>query len=1040
MFIYECANDKGFQMGQMDQKRITALTISILIIACTITGILYINYQPESVAEKVHLGQLWLQDGFDSASPSIPLDGVWEFYPGVLAVPDALRAGEHRAIMTHIDVPGSWNDAQPHKGPSGSGTYRMIVHVPEDGLYGFETSTIRTSARLYLNGVEAVSIGRPSVVKSEYALGSMPKTIYTTSRDGQIELVVHVSSYDYRMGGILKSIRFGRAENIAGHANKNKAIDAFVVSICLAFSLYFFLSYIQRRNDRFLLHIGLAGIFLALYLSTLGEQLLSLVYEYNYYTRMRIQIFTMPMIALQLLHFAKSVFPSRGNNTVFKLNVWYLLLLMLFVFNTPDSRMFIPVGISQAMIGLGMIVTFVHIGWILAPPKNPDDSTGYMTIIFASLLSYWITMLLKMLFEMKQGQLPNILIIVTAFCIAMYASSRLQVDRLRAEELSEELLEQDRMKNSFLATTSHELRTPLHVMINLSRLLLEGSKGTLNLSQQEDLYYIQKESIRLSGLVDELMEATSIGVGNIALKLAAVDAAGLCRSVVDEMRILADDNKKIEFNCRIPDEFPAIEADSERFKQILFNLVHNAYKFTDSGSVTVEANVVDSMARFSVQDSGIGIARHQLARIFDSLYRIAPAKEDQGLGLGLSIAKRLVEQHGGTISVRSAENVGSTFTFTIPLHDSQTRANGEIQSVGRDHTISDVEELPVLLNAQWQSDEGQPLEQTDAPGILIVDDEESNQKVLRELLSSKGYRLYEAKNGKEALAIVRRGTVDLVVLDFMLPDMTGDIVCNEIRKEFSLSELPVLMITASGRRRDIGRSFECGANDFIKKPSDPDELKSRILSLLHMKASAEQALKKEFHYFYAQISPHFLYNTLNAIIGISYRDSDAARTALMNLGTYLRGKMEYYRQAGLIPLENELELVLAYLDIEKLRFPDRIKVDLDIDPDVAFDIPPLLLQPLVENAVRHGLEDGQKLSIRLNVQQDSEGSVMLSVEDNGPGILPEAQEKLLRGEGDGIGFTNVLKRVSLIRGASIHIDSAPGEGTRIIITFRRKES
>jgi sensor histidine kinase YesM len=107
---------------------------------------------------------------------------------------------------------------------------------------------------------------------------------------------------------------------------------------------------------------------------------------------------------------------------------------------------------------------------------------------------------------------------------------------------------------------------------------------------------------------------------------------------------------------------------------------------------------------------------------------------------------------------------------------------------------------------------------------------------------------------------------------------------------------------------------------------------------------------------------------------------------------------------------------------------------------VAFDIPPLLLQPLVENAVRHGLEDGQKLSIRLNVQQDSEGSVMLSVEDNGPGILPEAQEKLLRGEGDGIGFTNVLKRVSLIRGASIHIDSAPGEGTRIIITFRRKES
>ena len=187
-------------------------------------------------------------------------------------------------------------------------------------------------------------------------------------------------------------------------------------------------------------------------------------------------------------------------------------------------------------------------------------------------------------------------------------------------------------------------------------------------------------------------------------------------------------------------------------------------------------------------------------------------------------------------------------------------------------------------------------------------------------------------------------------------------------------------------------------------------------------------------YFYSQISPHFLYNTLNSIIGISYIDSEKARKGLNNLAIYFRGKLDIHRKKGLVPLESELELVSAYLGIEELRYGERLEVEYEVVEGLSAMIPPLTLQTIVENSVNHGLsvKDGGG-KIRISTKKEANGFMRITIEDNGIGMTLEKQEELLKGTGKGIGFKNAMERVKIIRGASLILKSKLNEGTKVEI-------
>lgn len=1017
-----------FDQEKPEIQHIASIIISIIIPIIIIINLLIINLpkgQSQYIAEK---GMLNLKDWKADEELNIKLDGEWEFYPKVLLKPKDIE--KYEGVNTYINVPDSWEEYLNEDGSSdGSGTYRLIIKVPEDKIYGIKTKTIRSASRIYLNGEEIIHTGNPSTNKEKFQPDSKYKIGVGKSLNKEVQLIIHVSSYEYRTGGILKSIEFGSFESIMMSNNKDRTLDALIIAVCLILGIYFFIIYFQRIKESYLLYFSGTNIFMGIYLSTMNEQLLDLIHNYDFLDRIRIQILSIVMVTLCLLKFVHHFFIEYSNKKIANRLVIMMLFMLIVLFNNPIKKISIPMGIMQTIIFIGIAISYLYIFYILLKAIfNRAESLGYILIIATSLSSYWFIMGLKIFLEIDLGKNPIMLILVMMFGVAALMNHRIQWDYRRANSLSEKLIRYDRLKDELLAKASHELKTPLHIILNLTKNLLEGQKGTLNSSQQESLYFILQENQRLTRLVEDLFDAFQIKKDRLKLRMGPVKLYQTVEDILEEMKILIPRDKSIQLKNQIPKEFPVLEADQDKIRQILYNLVHNAVKYTDDGEIVISASTVDGQAEISVMDTGIGIDEKHFDEIFDTFYQNSKDGQiEQGLGLGLPIVKHLVESQGGEIYIDSIYGKGSNFKFTLKIFD------GELEE---DKSRLQREEIfrPITSSETFFKLEKIRIKDITNPTILVVDDEPLNQKILVDIIEELEINIILADNGKEAIDILETNKIDLIILDFILPDMLGDKVCKRIRQKYSMVELPILVLTASGSTMDLMDAFNYGANDFQRKPVDSEELISRIRSLLLMKKSVEDSLKKEFQYFYSQISPHFLYNTINTIIGLSYKDSEKARKALNNLSIYFRGKLDVHRRKGLIPLDSELELIKAYLEIEEMRYGEGLEIKYDIEEGLKAMIPPLTLQPIVENSIRHGIaKKNSKGIVKIMAKKEMEGFIHIIIEDNGIGMSFEKQRDILKGNNQRVGLNNVLEKIKILKGAKFALESKLDEGTRVEI-------
>ncbi len=1017
--------------GKLDNKSIIFITISIAIVLMSAIYLYNINLTTipnkcEAVSGTFDL-RSWDMEG------NIDLDGEWEFYPNVLIDPNEGKFEDYRDIKKYVNVPGAWESyLNEDRSTDGSGTYRLKIILLKEDNYGIKTRTIRVSSHVFINGNDVINMGRPSLDRSSFIPDSKYKIGFIGSDNNELELVIHISSYGYSSGGIIKPIEFGTSQSIIKRDRLDRWFDGLIISVCLVLSFYFFLIYFQRRKETYLIYFSGTSLFMGLYLSTMNEQLLDLFIDYDYLTRIRIQLFSMIMVTICFLFFVYYFFKEYRNEKRMKSVIGLMCINLLLILNNPAQTPSIPQGVVQLLIMTSILISYTYIIYTLTKAiLHKAESSGYALIIAATLTTYWLTLALKIFFELDLGYLSVVLLLIMMITVALLMSYKLQLDYQKADSLSKRLVVYDKLKDEFLARASHELRTPLHVMLNLTQSLIEGKKGTLNSKQQEDLYFINKEGKRLTRLVEDLLDASQLNKGEIKLRIRAVESHKIVEEILDEMRLMIPSGKDLKLINEIPNSFPKLKSDPDKFTQIIYNLVYNAIKYTDSGEIRVSAYQKEGQAFFEVKDTGSGIEEENIGQIFDAFYqKNGNDNNGGGLGLGLTIVKQLVEVQGGKIDVKSVYGKGSCFSFSLPLSNDESET--EIQDDFK-YSIKSIEEKVSLKKDLYKND--------NKYSILIVDDEVSNQKVMADIILEMGFNIIFADNGNEALQVLKRDKVDLVVLDFMLPDMSGAEVCGRIREKYAISELPILVLTASGRNVDLLDAFEYGANDFLKKPADADELRSRILSLLSMKTSVEEGINKELQYFYSQISPHFLYNTINTIIGLSYKDTEQTRAALNNLSIYFRGKLELYKGKALIPLETELELVKAYLEIEQMRYGDRLNVDYDIDEDINVMIPPLTLQPLIENSIRHGLaKKNHGGNIKISVKSTSMDSVCIEVEDDGVGMSQEKQKELLEGKSQRLGFRNIVEKLKILKGSTISIESNENEGTRITITIPEAKS
>lgn len=403
---------------------------------------------------------------------------------------------------------------------------------------------------------------------------------------------------------------------------------------------------------------------------------------------------------------------------------------------------------------------------------------------------------------------------------------------VQAETVNSRLRDLDRLKDEFLANTSHELRTPLGGMIGIAESLLEGAAGNLNPSMKENLGMIVSNGRRLGNMISDLLDFSKMKHQSLSLKVSPVDVYAVSKVVSTLFEPLID-RKPLSLIMEVPSNLPLVLADENRLQQILYNLVDNAIKFTKEGEICLSAKVKGKFVEVTVSDTGIGIPKERQEDIFISFQQLdgSDAREYAGAGLGLAVTRQLVELHNGEINVYSKEDLGSRFTFTVPISEEKHKITLDVE-----------EQIKEPVVEQNQDQEEGAYDETQFQ-ILVVDDERVNRTILNNLLKLQGYHVAVARDGQEALNMLfgsRR--FDLILLDVMMPRMTGYDVCRALRDSFSLQELPVIFLTAKNQLSDMQTGFQLGANDYLTKPFAKDELLSRVrmhLSLLDIHRNLE---------------------------------------------------------------------------------------------------------------------------------------------------------------------------------------------------------
>lgn len=412
----------------------------------------------------------------------------------------------------------------------------------------------------------------------------------------------------------------------------------------------------------------------------------------------------------------------------------------------------------------------------------------------------------------------------------------------------------DRLKDEFLANTSHELRTPLHGIIGITESMLASPE--LSAAERANLNMIATSGRRLVSLVNDILDFSRLKNRELKLALESLSPERAAESAIALLAPLARQKELALVNAIAPDA-PAIRADANRFEQILLNLLGNAIKFTAQGEVRLSAQATPTTLEIAVEDTGMGLPPDRLEDVFAPFQQLhaSAAREFGGAGIGLSITRQLVELHGGRIRAESRAEGGARFVFSLPL-SGEAPLSLDAEPSRLAHMAAEVAVYTDEM-AAVRSDGPAPAALHAEPAladalILAVDDEPVNLQVLKNLLSMAGASALFAHDGETALQLIRDSDrkPDLVLLDLMMPRMSGFEVCRALRAEYSRLEMPVLILTARNRPSDLAAGLAAGANDFLPKPFDSRELIARAGALLDIKRGAAArsqliALQKE---------------------------------------------------------------------------------------------------------------------------------------------------------------------------------------------------
>jgi signal transduction histidine kinase/ActR/RegA family two-component response regulator len=738
----------------------------------------------------------------------ISLNGEWQFYwrqllwPGdsIVSPPD------------YVTYPSLWNKIKLHGQTlpvEGYATYSLTILLPKHRpQLALLMPDVYCSYRLFINDSLLLSNGRTDTS----AQGAVPfwctQTVNLPAGADTVHLLLHVANFWHSKGGTYKQLFIGKSDELHLNLQRDRAYDLLLAGCLFMGGLFFFGFYAFGSRDKAILYFSLFCIVYSYRMIGTSLYVLHSIFpDLSWFVTIRIEYLSLTLGVALFSRYFQSVYPKDANRFIVNAVVYICLFYALVIAVTPPW--IFTKGIMPFLVVMFMYIGFAFYSCIRAVKFKRIGAPFALMSCAVMLMVFLIINLHYFQIVSTDKWIVFFGYVLFFFLQSLVLSHRFAYTLKKAADEAEQGL---RTKTEFLSTMSHEIRTPLNVVIGMTHLLL---RSTPRKDQEKNLNVLLFSANNLLSIVNDILDYNKIEAGKINFEMIPMDIASIAQHITGGLN-----SKAVEKNITLTTEIDSritrkIIGDSTRTSQVIYNLVHNAIKFTEEGSVTLSIQVekiTDDNVTLTVRvsDTGIGIEPDKQQLIFDRFTQAdsSTSRSYGGTGLGLAITKRILELQGVVLNLRSEPGKGSVFYYS---------------------QIFALSDEPVMQEMQF-NELAEPDKQLQDVPILVVEDNPFNVLVAQSLLERSGAIVDVANNGEEALEKIQPGKYRLVLMDLNMPVMDGFEATRRLRARGVT--LPVIALTASLPAEVEKDVQSAGLTDIVVKPFNPDELFRVLLKYL----------------------------------------------------------------------------------------------------------------------------------------------------------------------------------------------------------------